>query len=203
MPYFSSDGTYSWMYSTYIQGSYLRAYDGSASYPSHSFINDLDTGMYYDGGICFAYGGSKKLKIENTQITACDDLRPETDGTLWLGSSSVPWYRLYAEYATTVTSDENRKENMTPITKGLDFISSLTPITFNHKGSSNIDFGFTAQAMKQAVLDAGYTEDLGVYSEEIDEAGETRWGISYETLVAPLVASIKELKARIEVLEGN
>jgi len=40
-------------------------------------------------------------------------------------------------------------------------------------------------------------------SEEIDEAGETRWGISYETLVAPLVASIKELKARIEVLEGN
>lgn len=181
----------------------IQVSDGDNNDPSVTFTNDLDTGMYYDGGICFSYGGSKKLKIENTQITACDDLRPETDGTLWLGSSSVPWYRLYAEYATTVTSDENRKENMTPITKGLDFISSLTPITFNHKGSSNIDFGFTAQAMKQAVLDAGYTEDLGVYSEEIDEAGETRWGISYETLVAPLVASIKELKERIEVLEGK
>jgi hypothetical protein len=58
--------------------------------------------------------------------------------------------------------------------------------------------------MKQAVLDSGYTEDMGVYSEETDaDTGDTHWGITYETLVAPLVAAIKELKARIEVLEGN
>ena len=67
-----------------------------------------------------------------------------------------------------------------------------------------MQFGFTAQAMKHAVLDSGYTENLGVYSEETDEdTGETNWGFTYSTLGAPLVAAIKELKERIEVLEGK
>jgi hypothetical protein len=159
--------------------------------------------MYLDLGIAFSYGGTLKLKIKSTEIQVSDDIRPASSDSWWLGGSSLRFKRLYVVDATDVSSDAELKENLTPISNGLDFISSLSPMTFNRKGASEINFGFTAQAMKQAVLDAGYTEDMGVYSEEIDEAGETRWGISYETLVAPLVASIKELKARIEVLEGN
>ena len=37
----------------------------------------------------------------------------------------------------------------------------------------------------------------------IEEDGETAWYISYRDFIAPLVASIKELKARIEDLEGK
>ena len=121
-----------------------------------------------------------------------------------LGESSGRWYRLYASNASDISSDVELKENLNPISDGLGFISRLNPLTFTRKESTEIEFGFTAQEMKQAVLDSGYTEDMGVYSETLDEdTGETHWGITYSTLVAPLVAAIQELKARIEVLEGN
>ena len=186
--YMATNGTYSWTYSTYTGANYYKAHSsGSATSPVYSFVSDTDTGMYLDSGIAFTYG-----------------VRPIANDSQRLGSSSYRFKRLYVVNATDVSSDAALKENLTPISNGLDFISSLSPMTFNRKGESEINFGFTAQAMKQAVLDAGYTEDMGVYSEEVNEdTGETRWGVSYETLVAPLVASIKELKERIEVLEGK
>ena len=204
MPYFSSNGTYSWMYSTYVQGSYLRAYDGSASYPSHSFTNDLDTGMYLDSALVFAYAGSARLYIGSSAIRANWSILPQVNQGYNLGSSSYRWHTIFSLNDLNTPSDAELKENKTTITNGLEFISSLNPISFNRIGSSDIQFGFTAQEVKQAVLNTGYTENAAVYSEDINEdTGETEWGMTYAALIAPLVASIKELKERIEVLEGN
>ena len=86
--------------------------------------------------------------------------------------------------------------------KGLDFITSLNPIQYNMIGDTAIRTGFTAQDVKEKGLAQGYTEDFGAYT-EIEEDGETAWYISYRDFIAPLVASIKELKARIEDLEGK
>ena len=204
MPYFSSDGNYSWMYSSYVQGSYLRAYNGSASFPSHSFINDSDTGMYLDSALVLGYGGSARLYIGPSAIRANWDIDPQVNQGYNLGSSSYRWHTIFSLNDLNTPSDAELKENKTTITNGLEFISSLNPISFNRIGSSDIQFGFTAQEVKQAVLNTGYTENAAVYSEEINEdTGETEWGMTYAALIAPLVASIKELKERIEVLEGN
>ena len=179
--------------------------DGSATDPTYTWINDTDVGMYYESGaLCFTYGGNVQLKIKSTELTAHNDIRPNASGSYFLGSSTNRWSRLYASLATDVSSDAELKENKATITNGLDFITRLNPITFNRKDRTEIEFGFTAQEMKQSVLDSGYTEDMGVYSEVTDaDTGKTEWGIAYESLVAPLVAAIKELKERIEVLEGN
>ena len=127
----------------------------------------------------------------------------DTDNEENMGASNTRWGTIYCT-SVNESSDERLKENKTPITDSLSFLSRLTPITYNRIGKSDIHFGFTAQEMKQAVLDSGYTTDMGVYVEDLDEeTGETHWGITYSTLVAPLVAAIQELKARIEVLEGN
>ena len=185
--------------------SRLQLASGSVSSPTYTFSADPDTGMYLDSALAFTYGGTLKLKIKNTEIEAHDDIRPVANSVYYLGDQNTKrWYKLYAQTATDVSSDAELKENKTPITNGLDFISRLNPITFNRKSTSEVEFGFTAQEMKQAVLASGYTEDMDVYSESVDEeTGKTSWGIAYESLVAPLVAAIKELKERIEILEGN
>jgi len=63
--------------------------------------------------------------------------------------------------------------------------------------------GLIAQEVKQALLDSGVSEtDLetyGVWTEQQDGAQ----AISREMFVIPLINAIKELKARIEVLENE
>ena len=161
--------------------------------------------MYWDSGVAFSNGGNTQLIIKNTEAEFHNDARPAASTSYFLGDQNTKrWRRLYAQLATDVSSDAELKENKKSITNGLEFISNLNPITFNRIESTDIEFGFTAQDMKQAVLASGYTEDMDVYSESVDdETGKTYWGIAYESLVAPLVAAIKELKDRIEVLENN
>ena len=126
-----SNGTYSYSYATYAKAGYFRSTgSGSASYPAHSFNSNYDSGMYYDSGVAFSYGGSLKLKLRNTEIQASDDIRPALDDSWWLGSASLSWKRLYAVNATILSSDAALKENLTPISNGLAFISSLSPMTY-------------------------------------------------------------------------
>ena len=159
--------------------------------------------MYYDSGVGFSYGGNLKLKLISTQITAYDDIRPDTNNNKMLGGSSTRWSTVYC-VTLNESSDEALKENIVPLTKekGLDFISSLNPIQYNMIGDETIHTGFTAQHVKEEALAKGYTEAYGLYTEELEE-NDTSWGLVYRDFIAPLVASIKELKKRIEILEGN
>ena len=215
--YAASDGTNDWFYMDswvnmnnhgIVDCNEIQVTDGADDDPSFTFSTDLDSGMWYnttDAGPSITMGGNDKMTWTTNKVIVRDNLSPNSTASYrYLGSGSYRWAKLYASAASDTSSDAELKENMTPISNGLDFISRLSPITFNRINDSEVQFGFTAQAMKQAVLDSGYTENLGVYSEETDEdTGETNWGITYSTLVAPLVAAIKELKERIEVLEGK
>ena len=182
----------------------IRLSSNSSSSPTYSFSASTGSGMYWDSGVAFSNGGNTQLIIKNTEAEFHNDARPAASTSYFLGDQNTKrWRRLYAQLATDVSSDAELKENKKSITNGLEFISNLNPITFNRIESTDIEFGFTAQDMKQAVLASGYTEDMDVYSESVDdETGKTYWGIAYESLVAPLVAAIKELKDRIEVLEN-
>ena len=187
----------------------LRPDQGSLAAPEYSFAggagNETAAGKagmnWSNSSIRFAVDESSRFEITDGRNA---NFQTTVGVGVNLGESSGRWYRLYASNASDISSDVELKENLNPISDGLGFISRLNPLTFTRKESTEIEFGFTAQEMKQAVLDSGYTEDMGVYSETLDEdTGETHWGITYSTLVAPLVAAIQELKARIEVLEGN
>ena len=50
-----------------------------------------------------------------------------------LGAFNTRWYRLYAQVATSVSSDERLKENIADINQGLDFINDLRPVEFTWK----------------------------------------------------------------------
>ena len=187
----------------------------SANYPALGFSDNVDVGLYYESGaLGFTYDGNVQLKITSTHLQAHNDIEPNASGSYHLGKSDKNWHTVYAYNGTFLqtvtcatlneTSDVALKENVITITKekGLDFITSLNPIQYNMIGDTAIRTGFTAQDVKEKGLAQGYTENFGAYT-ETEEDGTTYWGISYRDLIAPLVASIKELKARIEDLEGK
>ena len=151
-----------------------------------------------------AGGTDDRIKIQTSNIRINHDVLPNINNGHSIGSSSVRWNTFYSVNALNTSSDATLKENMTTLSDGLDVVSSLNPIKYNRIGETTTRFGFTAQAIKDVMIAKGYGTDVAVYSERYDEnTGGTSWGMQSTELIGHLVASIKELKARIETLEGG
>lgn len=121
--------------------------------------------------------GSNKLYISNTTTTTPliygefdnnllkikGDIKPATDDTYDLGGSSNRWDDIYATNSTIQTSDLNKKDSITDIGLGLEFINKLRPVSFKWK-----DYTYT----EQVALPIEY-EDVEVeYTDmETDEEG--------------------------------
>lgn len=63
-------------------------------------------------------------------LTVQGEVAPGTDDTYDLGNASYRWDDVYATNATIQTSDGRLKEQITPSDLGLDFINSLTPVSY-------------------------------------------------------------------------
>ena len=102
--------------------------------------------------------------------------------------------------AYNTTSDYRVKENVTPIDNALTRINSLNPVRFNfiEEPSITVD-GFLAHEVTPVVPEAVTGE-----KDAIDENGNPVYqGIDQSKLVPLLVAAIKELSARIAILESK
>jgi len=129
-------------------------------------------------------------------------------------------------------SDERLKEDVAPITLGLDFLNRLTPRDFNWKSShldtlyssddsmdlkykgmtSNLQQGFVAQEVKQAVFDETGSNtafsglkigDITDYDSSITSDADDMGRIELENFIPPLVKAVQQLSAKIEVLEAR
>lgn len=136
--------------------------------------------------------------------------------------------------AYTTTSDHRLKEEVTPISSGLDLVSSLQPKTWKWKNSEDHGIGFIAHELQEAIGPT-FASEYGIVQGEKDK--EVRYGVLVDAdgnrkveneievcvveptepyegytwlhtedrpvyqsidasfLMAPLVASVKELKA--------
>lgn len=59
--------------------------------------------------------------------------RPESDGGITLGTSSLPWGQIYSTSTTILTSDRNAKTDISDTPLGLDFIQRLHPVQYKMK----------------------------------------------------------------------
>jgi len=129
-------------------------------------------------------------------------------------------------------SDERLKEDIAPITLGLDFLNRLTPRDFNWKSShldtlyaedesmdlkykgmaSNLQQGFVAQEVKQAVFDETGSNtafsglkigDITEYDSTITGDSDNMGRIELENFIPPLVKAVQQLSAKIDVLEAR
>jgi len=177
----------------------------------------------YDTGSNFSKIGSivqgsagKPIRLYGTDVLADVDLQ----GTL--GGSSNRWTTIYAQNSTINTSDLNLKESITDLTLGTDFLKRLRPVSYKwkdivvHDPMLNVDrtvthnrkhLGLIAQEVKSVLDDlkiptsdfAGYVDSA--VTESPDQP--SRLGLAYTEFIPILIKSIKELDARIRVLEGS
>jgi hypothetical protein len=95
------------------------------------------------------------------------------------------------------TSDYRLKENVVPVTIGLETISSLNPVNFDWIIDKRKDTGFLAHELQAVIPNVVIGE-----KDAIDENGKPIYQVMDNSGVIPfLVAAIKELNAKVTALE--
>ena len=112
---------------------------------------------------------------------------------------------------TTNTSDERLKQNIEPLSLGLDVIEKLEPKKFAFKDDPEIvEYGLIAQEVRSVLETLGITDNTNfVFEDESEEKiarlpeGETGpvLGVEYMKLIPILINSVKELQDRVKTLE--
>lgn len=155
-----------------------------------TLLNNSNNGFYiFDNG-----------RIEITSRTGQDVVfdanskvvRPITDNDHDLGTTDKRFNDIYATNGTIQTSDIRQKTDIENSKLGLQFISSLNPISFVRKDGKRRHYGLSAQDVENVL--AG--EDFAglIYDKDAD-----MYGLRYEEFIAPLIKSVQELYVKLVV----
>jgi len=120
-----------------------------------------------------------------------------------LGSSGSLWDDVYAVSGSVNTSDENKKQNISDTTLGLDFIDALTPRKFQfiENTSGRYHHGLISQEVKSVMDAQGISStDFAGY---IHDADENFYGLRYSEFISPMIKAIQELKTEIDDLKNR
>ncbi|WDF45316.1 tail fiber domain-containing protein [Chryseobacterium sp. KACC 21268] len=114
-------------------------------------------------------GSSNKVRIGNQDITSIE-----------------------AQVGLSVASDRRFKDDIKPISLGLDFINQLQPVEYVKKNDTEMrkEWGLIAQDLKQILEDNHYSNAAVINS---DNSEQDYLSIRYVDLIAPLIKSIQEL----------
>jgi hypothetical protein len=119
---------------------------------------------------------------------------PYDDDTYDLGSGSYRWNDIYATNDVIQTSDERLKTDIKYTDLGLDFINTLTPVSYRFKEGKRPHYGLIAQDIERLLEDKDFAGLI--YNEKSD-----RYGLRYAEFIAPMIAAIQELNKKVEKLE--
>jgi len=130
---------------------------------------------------------SKPLYIFSARIN------PITDNTYSCGHNDFRWSIVYSAGSVSTTSDLRKKDNITPISGGLETVLDLNPVffTWKDKSDSKRHIGLIAQEVIRLVPEVVDTGD--------DE--NSTMGINYSGLVPVLVKAIQEQQMQIDKLQ--
>ena len=151
-------------------------------------------------------------------------LRPGSDGLCDLGRANYKWKDVYASNGTIITSDRDTKKNIKDSDLGLDFINQLQPRKYQLRdqkatkhtldlpegGTVDIGqkaqkfqrthYGLIAQEVKEVL---GETDFAGYVDTSINSEEGNGLALRYTEFISPLIAAVKELSAKVAVLESN
>lgn len=185
----------------------------TGSMRSPIFYDSNDTGYYCDPASTSIL---KKVQQTGAAYTSCFDISLPTyaSGIEITKTSSIGTSGISFKYNTSfvgsitinnsstaynTTSDYRLKENLTPITDGIERVKLLQPKKFNFIGESDIVDGFVAHEAAEVV-----PESVTGEKDELDHLGNPKYqGIDQAKLVPLLTAALKEAIAKIEDLENR
>lgn len=171
------------------------------------------------------HGGGSYFGIsENASSTPVFAITGSTNHVLVGYTASQGAYKLqvnsqiFATSSSIATSDGRYKENVLPITSGLDIIDSLNPVSFDWKEHPVHNFvpgktvGFIAQEVQEALSDYEWVDNIiktNTTEAVLDEDGneitpaEEFLGIAESNIIPLLVAAVKELRSELNVLKAS
>jgi hypothetical protein len=143
---------------------------------------------------------------------------PTIDNSYNFGNGTNRWKAIYAANGTIQTSDARQKTNIIPSPLGLEFITTLNPVSYNFIiGSNEIEkdqdgnitavipvsgkrthFGLLAQEVQQVIpqgIDFG-----GWILTDLNDPNSYQ-GLRYEEFIAPMIKSIQELSSIVNDLK--
>lgn len=130
--------------------------------------------------------GASRVQIDTAMY-------PYTSGMNLGYSGTNYWGAVYAS-SYPGTSDERLKENIQPLTQGLDLVNQLQPKKFNYISDENkaVRYGLIAQDALPLLGDTGV----------IDQSNPDCYSINYMDLIAPLIKAVQELSAEVKELRA-
>jgi hypothetical protein len=154
-------------------------------------------GATYNGQVAIlSAGGTTKTGI-NIATTASTSKAIEFQYTAFGVVGSITTSNTATAYNTS--SDYRLKENITPMTTGLEKISALKPVTYDWISDKSAGEGFIAHELAEVVpLAVHGTKDA------VDVDGKPVYqGVDYSKVVVHLVAAIQEQQATIASLTAR
>jgi hypothetical protein len=170
---------------------------GSNSFLGHSAGNSNTTGS--NNTALGVNAGNFTTGNNNTAIGNGAQVASATaDNQIRMGNNAISLAQI--QVAWTVTSDRRWKNTIQNSNLGLNFITSLRPVSYlrNNDESKKLEYGFIAQELETALDNAGVTTS-GIVTK--DDNGML--SVRYNDLLAPLVQAVKELKAENDALKAK
>ena len=151
-------------------GSYNTAVGWGADVTSNNLFNATALGA------AAAVNASNKVRIGNAAVSVIE-----------------------GQVAFTSSSDIRLKEQIKPITDGLDFINDLNPVSYHRIGNVNDDMemGLLAQDVAATLENHGFG-DSGMVHQSTQDA---YMSLRYNDLLAPMIRAIQELDIQNSMLK--
>ena len=167
-------------------GSEIRAFINAESITPLTVYTNNDSGKIgRDSNDYISFGNNSYMDIH---INGNNEFRFEADGDFHADGDVIA-------YSTTTASDENLKENIVTITDAVEKVEALKGVTFKWKKNDLVSAGVIAQDVEKVLPEVVKTVgDL--------EGGEYK-AVNYGGLTSVLIEAIKDLSARIKVLEAK
>lgn len=110
--------------------------------------------------------------------------------------------------AYSLPSDANFKKNIDNLELGLNLVSKLRPVSYNHKiddEDAALSTGFIAQELEQSLLDLGIEKNKYYILQHVpnEKDGESQYWLDYQKMIPVLVNAINELNQKVIALENK
>jgi len=119
--------------------------------------------------------------------------------------------QIFATSATIATSDQQYKDNITPLGSTLDMVLNLRPVTFDwrshpvHNFTDGTKVGFIAQDVQHTLKDQDYLDHI-VYANQTwlpDGTAEPFLGLNESGIIPLLVKALQELSHKHDALAAD
>ena len=142
--------------------------------------------------------------------TSGKHVEPFANASWDLGSSGFRWRNIYLTNQPNIGSDRRIKENIKPLTYGLDAIMKIKPVQYNLIGNqpSEVALGLIAQDVKNIIPEIVSIENQNQRSSNDGRqtdanVPEGMHSIRYGDLIPVLIKAIQELEAKVAKLEAR